>query len=273
MPGEDYRSDPEELKEAFYKLYEIISLLRSPEGCPWDRSQTPQTLRKNLIEEAYECIAAIDENNALHVREELGDIFLILILLARMNEEGGAFSLTEVMSEISAKLIRRHPHVFEKREATSIPEIIKNWDYIKEHIEGKKKTKGILGDMPPGLPPLEKALEIQKKAAKQGFDWESPEPVFSKLDEEVQELQTALADNNRKATEEEVGDILFTIVNIARHLHTDPSLALEKTNRKFVERFRKVEAELRKLNVAFENASLELLDSLWNKIKANEPSP
>jgi tetrapyrrole methylase family protein/MazG family protein len=263
----DRPSQPAALQAAFLELYGIISLLRSPDGCPWDREQTLESLRPNLIDEAYECIEAIDEKNPGHVREELGDLFLILILMARMNEEAGTFTLEESLREISAKLIRRHPHVFDKKKASSIPEIIRNWDYIKEHVEGKKKPAGLLSGINRALPPLERAHQIQKKAAKVGFDWPEAGPVFSKLAEETREIEEAIAQNNFGRTEDEVGDLLFTVVNLARHLKVDPSLALEKTNRKFFKRFGKMEAAAGELSLDLSGASLEKLDELWEKAK------
>jgi tetrapyrrole methylase family protein/MazG family protein len=261
------KSDPAALQSAFVELYDIIALLRSPAGCPWDRAQTLETLRPELIGEAYEAVEAIDERSPLHLREEIGDLFLVLILMARMSEETGAFDLVEALREISAKLVRRHPHVFEGKKAATIPEILRNWDYIKEHIEGKKKKDGVLSGIPASLPPLERAHKLQKKAAKVGFDWPAAGPVFAKLKEEMKELEEALRQNDPGSTEDEVGDILFTVVNLARHLKVDPALALEKTNRKFQTRFRKVEARLKEMNVEITSAGLELLDSLWEQVK------
>ena len=260
-------ADPGELQSSFIKLYQIVSLLRSPDGCPWDRKQTPHSLRSNLLEEVYECISAIEENDTENLCEELGDIFLILLLLSRMNEETNKFTLRDVFDTIGTKLIRRHPHVFEKKEAISIPEIIKNWDYIKEHIEGKSKKVSIFSDINGFLPPLEKSFVMQKKAAAVGFDWKTVDQIFPKLDKEIKELNEAIQKDDRAATEEEIGDLLFTIVNVARHLHADPSLALERTNRKFAKRFQLIEIELRNQKIPLAEASFELLDSLWNKVK------
>ncbi|MBN2351431.1 MAG: nucleoside triphosphate pyrophosphohydrolase [Spirochaetales bacterium] len=269
MSSVDKKPDPGALQSAFLELYDIISLLRSPDGCPWDRAQTLETLRPNLIDEAYECIEAIDEKNPAHLREELGDLFLILILMARMSEEAGEWSLEESLREISAKLVRRHPHVFAGEKGASIPDIIRNWDYIKEHVEGKKKKEGVLADVNRALPPLERAYKIQKKVAKVGFDWPAAGPVFAKLAEETRELEEAIEKNDPSLTEDEVGDLLFTVVNIARHVKVDPSLALEKTNRKFMDRFGRVEDDLKAMRVEISQAGLELLDSLWEKAKKN----
>ncbi len=267
MTDHDIPMEPENLKTAFLELYNIIARLRGPDGCPWDREQTPQSMRANLVEEAYECVEAIDEKDASHLREELGDLFLILILITRMHEETAAFTLEDVFREISAKLIRRHPHVFDGKKVDSIPDILRNWDYIKEHVEGKKKDEGALSGVSNALPPLDKSLKIQKKAAKVGFDWPSAAPVFAKLEEETRELEQAIRHNDASAVEDEVGDLLFTLVNIARHLKVDPSLALERTNRKFVSRFKKMEEYMKAMNLTFDQADLERLDSLWNRAK------
>jgi tetrapyrrole methylase family protein / MazG family protein len=259
--------DPEKMKSSFIELYNIIAHLRGPDGCPWDREQTPESMRANLVEEAYECVEAIDDKDMPHLREELGDLFLILILIARMNEETGAFSLEEAFRDISAKLIRRHPHVFDARTDASIPEILKNWDYIKEHVEGKKKKPGVLSDLNHALPPLEKSFQLQKKAAKVCFDWPSAAPVFAKLAEETGELKEALKQGERTDIEDEVGDLLFTLVNLARHLKVDPSLALERTNRKFMRRFSRMEEIMRDKNISFPQCSLADLDALWEQVK------
>jgi tetrapyrrole methylase family protein/MazG family protein len=256
-----------DLQGAFVSLYDIICHLRGPDGCPWDREQTPDSMRANLVEETYECVEAIDEKDPAHLREELGDLFLILILITRMNEETGSFTLEEVLREISAKLVRRHPHVFDGKKDASIPEILKNWDYIKEHIEGKKKKEGVHAEITNALPPLDKAHTIQKKAAKVGFDWPSAQPVFAKLEEETRELEEALQQNDQSRVEDEVGDMLFTLVNLARHLRVDPSLAIERTNRKFISRFRRMESYMKETNLSFSQTTLAELDALWEKAK------
>lgn len=262
--------DSEKNKTAFQNLYDIITLLRSPEGCPWDREQTPLSLRESLIEEVYETIAAIDNNDAHNLCEELGDMMLLVLLITRMNEETGSFTCSDVLERIGQKLIRRHPHVFEKRKDTPIPEIIKTWDYIKEHVEGKKKPESILADVNNSLPPLEKAYKIQKKAAKVGFDWKTIDQILPKLTEETAELQQAWQEKNQAAVEEEIGDMLFTAVNIARFLKLHPGLALEKANRKFIRRFQAIEAHLRTDGKTLATASFELLDSLWDQVKKTE---
>jgi tetrapyrrole methylase family protein/MazG family protein len=257
----------EAIKTAFAKLYNIIYTLRSPEGCAWDRQQSPYSIRENLLEETYECIHAIEEKNDKNLLEELGDLFLILTMLARMNEEENKFSLQDVLDEICKKLIRRHPHVFEKKENKSVHKIIEHWNYIKVHVEGKKHKDSIFERLCKTLPPLERSYHIQKKVSKVGFDWKNPEQVFEKIKEELQELQESFTKKNTEDIEMEIGDLLFTVVNFSRLARINPGLALERANKKFISRFQKVEAHLKKMNIPLEKAGLDLLDSLWEKVK------
>lgn len=257
-------------KEYFEKLYQIIKRLRAPNGCPWDLEQTAISLRKDLLEEVYECIDAIDTGDNENLKEELGDLFLLLTMITRIKEQEGVFSLEEVLETICAKLIRRHPHVFGNDKITEIEDIIKKWDSIKENIEGKKNIKSIFENIPSALPPLEKANAIQKKAAKVGFEWDAIEPVFAKLEEEVGELKFEYEQGNRQKTEEELGDVLFTVVNIARKMKIDPTLALNRTNCKFIKRFQEIESILKEKNMELAETDLKFLDSLWDEIKLRE---
>jgi tetrapyrrole methylase family protein/MazG family protein len=259
------------IKEAFARLYDIISELRGPGGCPWDKEQTPYTIRENLLEEAYECIHAIEEKNDENFKEELGDLFLILTMLSRMSEEDNRFTLLEVLEGICEKLIRRHPHVFKKKEAKSVEKILQHWDYIKEHIEGKKYRHSIFENLLKPLPPLERAYHIQKKVSKIGFDWENPEQVWDKIHEEMRELQESFSGKNSDELEMEIGDLFFTLVNFSRLAGFNPGLALERSNRKFIERFQKVEEKLKEMNIKPEDAGLELMDSLWESVKTSKP--
>jgi len=259
----------EDIKKAFANLYGIIYMLRGPEGCPWDKEQSPYTIRENLLEETYECIHAIEEKNDKNFLEELGDLFLILTMLARMSEESNSFSLKEVLDEICKKLIRRHPHVFKKKETKSVKKIIEHWNYIKEHVEGKKHKHTIFEGLSKTLPPLERSYRIQKKVSKVGFDWENPEQVFNKINEELRELDESFKQKNTEEIEMEIGDLLFTIVNFSRLSRINPSLALERSNKKFISRFQQVEARLKKMNITLEEAGLELLDSLWDSVKTS----
>ncbi|RPJ06293.1 MAG: nucleoside triphosphate pyrophosphohydrolase [Spirochaetaceae bacterium] len=267
----DEEKKKEAASRAFQKLYSIIKHLRSPQGCPWDREQTPMTLRENLIEEAYECIEAIDNTDNPNTCEELGDLYLLVTMLSYMHEEAGIFTVADALTEISEKLVRRHPHVFGDTKVDSVQHVLKNWDYIKEHVEGKKSPDSIFQKIPKSLPPLERAEKIQKKAAKTGFDWPEAQPVFQKLDEEIRELKEAWKKDDGKAMEDELGDLLFTVVNLARHLKVPASIALDHANRKFISRFHSMEILLAQQGISTADASLEQMDKAWDEIKKLEP--
>jgi tetrapyrrole methylase family protein/MazG family protein len=255
------------LEKMFVKLYGIIKHLRGPQGCPWDKKQTASTLRKSLVEETYECINAIDEEDDENLREELGDLFLVILMIIHIKEQEGKFIIQEVLDSISKKLIRRHPHVFGNETVKSVNDVITKWEYIKTNIEGKKRKNYICDTIPGAFPPLKKAMIIQKKVSRVGFDWKEVEPVWQKLEEEIHELKTAYEKDEEQHIEEEIGDILFTIVNIARLMNIDPSLALNRTNKKFVKRFSQVEEKLRQKGIDIHEAGLALMDTLWNDIK------
>jgi tetrapyrrole methylase family protein/MazG family protein len=255
------------IEKKFSTLYNIIKRLRGPEGCPWDKKQTASTLRKSLVEETYECINAIDEEDDENLKEECGDLFLVIIMIIRIKEQEAQFTIEEVLDGISEKLIRRHPHVFGNEKVKSVDDVITKWEYIKTNIEGKKSEKYLLDAIPNAFPPLEKAIAIQKKVSRIGFDWKNVEPVWHKLEEEIDELKTAYEKQEFLHMEEELGDILFTIINIARLLHINPSLALNRTNNKFIERFTLVEKKLQQKGIDIHKAGLALMDTLWNEIK------
>jgi MazG family protein len=253
---------------AFGRLFEIVRRLRAPGGCPWDRAQSPYTLRGNLIEEAYEAISAIEEGDEENLREELGDLLLVLTMIAYMKEQEGAFAVEEVLEHISAKLIRRHPHVFGDARKETPEEVIEQWDHIKENLEGKKPKRSALEGLPRTLPPLERAYEIQRQVAKVGFDWDGVDPVWDKLGEEVRELREAAGCGDPRRVEEEFGDLLFTVVNLGRLMELDPTLALNGTNQKFIGRFQELERRLAAQGLSPKQAGLERMDALWNQIKS-----
>ncbi len=255
------------LSESFLRLYEIVRKLRAPGGCPWDREQTPSTLRTNLVEEVYECIDAIDNDDDDNLKEELGDIFLLVTMIGEMKEEENSFTLEEVLNEISDKLIRRHPHVFGDVNKETVEEVLDQWEDIKENIEGKKHTHSILERVPKALPPLERALKIQKKVSRVGFDWPELTPIWEKVEEEINEVKEAIKRNNKRDVECEIGDLLFTIVNLSRLLKIDPTVALNNTNEKFIRRFQLLEETLRNRGDSVENVSLEEMDRIWNELK------
>ena len=254
--------------EAFKKFYDIVVRLRSPGGCPWDLEQTPLSLRSDLIEETYECIEAIDEQDPVHVKEELGDIFLLVTMLSYMYEQEGFFSAADVLEEVSKKLIRRHPHVFSKNNTEiTTGEVLQNWAKIKVEQEGRKPKDSILDEVSRGLPPLDKAWKLQKKAAKAGFDWPDADGVIAKIKEETEEVEAAVAAEENKILEEELGDLLFSVVNLCRFFNIEPSVALQRTNIKFSERFRYVEKCMKETGQEMNAQNLGVMDGYWNEAK------
>jgi tetrapyrrole methylase family protein/MazG family protein len=256
---------------SFDELFKIIRRLRAPDGCSWDKAQTPKTLRASLVEEVWECVSAIDAGDDQNLREELGDIYLLVTMVAWMKEQEGAFTVQSALTGIAEKLVRRHPHVFGSAKAPSADQALSQWDAIKAE---EKRAAGIpssaLDAVPKSLPPLEKSVELQKKAAKAGFDWPGPEPVWEKIDEELWELREAVQSGDAARIEDEVGDLLFSVVNLSRLLKTDPGIALHGTNTKFENRFREVESRLTAQGVPLSEAGLARMDELWNQVKAEE---
>ncbi|MBQ3837185.1 MAG: nucleoside triphosphate pyrophosphohydrolase, partial [Treponema sp.] len=259
---------------------------RAPGGCPWDREQTPQTMRRDLVEEVFEAVDAISSDDAPHAKEELGDVFLnttmISYMYSQMAERGeGGWTLQEELDELVEKLIRRHPHVFEQSEGKAVAdkpvnnsqEVLAQWDKIKEKVEGREQ-KSILDEVPQGFPPLLRAYKMQKKAAKKGFDWPSLEPTRAKILEELKEVDEAAeqarqngSEENRAHLEEEVGDLFFAAVNYARKLGVDPELAMNAANKKFYKRFSYVEEQCAKNGVEMVQENLDKMDEFWNEAK------
>ena len=252
---------------AFERLLSIVRHLRSPEGCAWDREQTTMSLRRSLVEEAYECLDAIERDDVANVAEELGDVYLIATMLSVIEEESGRFTVADALEGISDKLIRRHPHVFGDSRKTTVDEITKQWDDIKKEEKSDRTRKRVLDAVPVSLPPLERALEIQRKVSKVGFDWKSPPPVFDKIREETAELLEAIDRGDTSAQEAELGDILFSVVNLGRLLGIDPDRALAATNREFIRRFDKLEDRVTASGAAWQDLDLEQLDEHWDQVK------
>jgi tetrapyrrole methylase family protein/MazG family protein len=262
--------------DAFGRLYSIIKRLRGPGGCPWDIEQTPLSLRETLIEEAYETVEAITDGDAPHVREEIGDVFLNATMLAYMYEQEGTFTVRDSLETVSDKLIRRHPHVFGETEGFDGPEsggktrtadsVLAQWDAIKRTVEGRE-GESILDEVSRGMPALERAHKLQKKAAKKGFDWASLDDLWPKVDEEIQELREAVLSGNSSRMEDELGDVLFAVVNLARHLKIDPGVALTRTNAKFTRRFKHVEKGMKLAGLPMEKGNLQDMDRFWNEAK------
>lgn len=245
------------------RLRGIVGRLRAPDGCPWDREQTHASLRGALIEECYEVIDAIERADDANLREELGDLLLHVVMHAQMASERSAFTLEEVAAEVCEKMIRRHPHVFGDKLAADSTEVLRQWEQIKRAEKGR--SAGILDALPTSMPALLRAQNAQKKAARVGFDWPDAGPVFEKFQEEIAEVREALAAGDQRAVEAEVGDILFTAVNLARKLHVDAETSLAAATNRFITRFQAVERELgdRKM----EGTPLAELDRIWDRIK------
>lgn len=260
--------EPLLIKRDLHQLLDMVRVLRGPEGCPWDRVQTHQSLRKNLIEETYELVETIDQLDYNAMTEELGDVFLQVILHSLLAEEKGYFGLYDVIEELMSKLIRRHPHVFGDAAAGKEDEARAEWERIKvlENIESGMKRKSVLDGVPIDLPENYKAYKLQKKAASVGFDWSEVIDVYDKIKEELAEAQSA-TDNELAG---EIGDLLFAVINLARFQNIDPEAALALTNQKFIKRFKYIEGQLSKQGVPIGEAGLELMDSLWEKAKEQE---
>lgn len=246
----------------FERLVQIIKVLRGENGCPWDREQTLESLKPCLREEVAELLEAMEGDVEEH-KGELGDVLMNLVFQADICEDEGKFNIEDVAYEINEKLIRRHPHVFKKRdEGITTDEVLVNWDEIKKTEKLHENRKSALDGVPKYLPALSKAQKIQKKASKVGFDWENIDQVIEKLYEEIDELKVEISKKDRKNIEEELGDVLFSVVNIARFLDVDATEALEKTIKKFDRRFRYVEE---KCDV--KKAKLDELENFWNEAK------
>jgi tetrapyrrole methylase family protein/MazG family protein len=260
-----------EIERTFKGLYDVAVKLRSPDGCPWDREQTPSSLRGGLIEETYECIEAIDEGDSAHIKEELGDIFLLAVMLSYMHEQAGIFSVSDVLAGVSEKLIRRHPHVFGDVEVKDSAEVLRNWAKIKVELEGRSPKDSVMDEVSNAAPPLDRAYKLQKKAAKMGFDWDNPEEILAKIQEEIAEVRAEIVEDDSSHAvflEEELGDLLFSAVNLCRFLKVEPSLALRRTNAKFVQRFKYIEQRMKETCRPMNHENLALMESYWQESKA-----
>ncbi len=259
----------EKISRSFIGLYDVLSTLRAPGGCPWDQKQTPKSFYKNIIEEAYEFIDAVHNDDLENCKEEIGDMFLVITMLAIMYEEDNHFNLPEILDNTTEKLIRRHPHVFDNESAENPEEVIKLWDAIKENVEGKKTShENPYKKIPKSYPPLERAEEIQKIARKKGFDWPDATGAIDKVDEELHELKAAIGQDDHVNIEEEIGDLLFSVVNISRLLKKSPHIALHKTNEKFIKRYNDmVVLYSEETGQEFTEASFEQMDEYWEKAK------
>jgi tetrapyrrole methylase family protein / MazG family protein len=252
-------------------LLSIIRTLRGPDGCLWDRKQTKEDIGRYLIEEAYEVIDAIADGEAEHLKEELGDLLFQILFLAVMAEEKDEFYLRDIMAAVSAKMIRRHPHVFGDTKVQDVEEIRNNWAYIKEHVEKKPVVKkGYIGKHPISLPALSRAQKITERAAQVGFDWEKSTDVIEKIQEELTELQEAVTKERPEQIEEEIGDLLFSVVNLCRFVRVDAEQSLKKTTVKFEKRFAYIENTLANQHKTLLETSPEEMNHLWDEAKTKE---
>jgi len=268
--SDPFMPDTTRAAAAFARLVEIIAQLRAPDGCPWDREQTHLTLRRHLIEESYEVLDAIENGNDDDLKEELGDLLMQPIMHAQLATENERFDIAQVLEGICNKLVRRHPHVFGEVMVSDSGEVLRNWDAIKKaEKQGKNQNEkvSVLGNIPPALPALLQALEISKKAAKAGFEWPDAAGVLDKAHEEIDELKEALDGGDKTRIGEELGDLLFTIVNVARWQKIDPELALRDMVRRFQTRFEHMEDTAQAQSLKLEELTPEQWDELWNKAK------
>ena len=267
--------------EWFEKLVAVQARLRAPKGCPWDREQTHQTLRTYLLEEAYEVLEALDHGDDAKFAEEMGDLLLQIVFHSQIAQEEGRFNVADVIREIHDKMIRRHPHVFGETRARDSAEVLRNWEQIKAEERRTNKEQGVSGhpevEAPSLLDGVSRALpatlegfQLTRKAARIGFDWEDASGVIAKMQEETAELEAALKAEDRERVEEEMGDLLFAAVNLARFLHVDPEIALKKANAKFSRRFRAMEALARESGRRFKELPREEMEALWDATKNAE---
>ena len=254
----------QEKLRATERILEVMDTLR--EKCPWDREQTFESLRNNTIEETYELVDAISDNNMEGIKEELGDLLLHVVFYSKLGEEQGAFNFADVADAECDKLIYRHPHVYSDIHADTPDEVMKNWEELK--LRKKKRQGGILGGVPRSLPAMVKAFRIGEKAASSGFDWEQKEDIWPKVKEEIAEIEVEMARGDKERTTEEIGDLFFALINMCRLYGIDPELALERCNKKFISRFQHMEAEAG--DKLFSQMSAEELDTLWRSAKKDE---
>src|SRR5699024_2298668 len=259
----------EALTHTFHYLKDLIQVLRSEDGCPWDRAQTHESLRRYAIEEVYELIDAINQEDDEAIVEELGDVLLQVMLHSQIGEENGYFSIDDVIRHLVEKVIRMHPHVFDETvEAATEEEVRKIWEDIKQ-AEGKKQLS-ILHDIKKAQPALEQSLSIQEKVAKVGFDWDDATGVWAKLEEEIKEVKEAIEEKDIVNIEKEFGDIFFVLTNLAKWYKVVPEVALQRTNEKFISRFQQVEQKARAADYQLADISFEALNQFWNQVKEEE---
>jgi tetrapyrrole methylase family protein / MazG family protein len=262
-----YIENIEKLKD----LIQLIKKLRAPDGCPWDRQQKKEDIGKYILEEAYEVIDSLEKTDSHALKEELGDLLFQILFLTEISAESDFFSLGDVMEGINEKMIRRHPHVFSDKRVNSIQEVKENWQQIKRQERNNKSHKeDFFSSIPRSLPALKRAQKVTSIASTYGFDWKDAEGIREKLREELQEFDDAAKTGDNIKIQEELGDILFTIVNLSRFLSVDAETALSKTTEKFLRRFSYITERLISLGIKLEEATLEQMDALWNEAKTKD---
>jgi MazG family protein len=261
-----------QITDHFAKLCDIVAKLRAPGGCPWDREQTNESLLPPLIEEAYEVAGAIRAKDDANLREELGDLVLLAVMHSEIAKETRRFNIEDVLQEVTAKLIRRHPHVFATSDVKDAEGVVKQWEAIKHEEKNGGGDGHYLAGLPAALPALMRAQKAQKKAARVNFDWTELSDVVAKVDEELDETKEALATGDAAKIADEIGDLLFAVVNLARKSGLDAESALQAGTDKFVARFNRVEDELRSRGKKLGDAGLQELDNIWNEVKARQHS-
>lgn len=256
--------------EKFIRLVEIVKILRSPDGCPWDREQDLFSIKNHFLEEAFELVDALDNRDIENIREELGDVMFHVVFHAVMAEQEGQFDLASVLDEINEKLVRRHPHVFGNMGSIDTDEVIVNWEKIKDEEKKEKRNKSILDDIPGSFPSIQRSLKMQERVRKVGFDWPDIGDCMAKVDEEIGEFREAVAGGSPAEIEHEMGDMFFSMINLSRFLNINPDEALRKANNRFHKRFTYIEQKLLEKGISSEEASLEQMEELWQEAKKNE---
>lgn len=256
-------------KSDFDKLVELMDKLREPGGCPWDREQTAASLKPYIIEEAYEVVESIDHPDRHKLKEELGDLLFQTIFLARIAKEENQFDIYDVLRTSYEKMVSRHPHVFGKKDLKTSEAVLQNWEKIKRQEKGKK-GKSLFEGLPKNLPALMKAHRVQDRVSRVGFDWEHIEPALAKVEEELAEFKATLVNNQPEHAQEELGDLFFALVNVARFMKADPEQTLHRTVDKFINRFAYIEKKVADSGKGFDDYTLEQLDSFWEEAKKME---
>ena len=254
-------------REAFHKLIEVLETLMGENGCPWDREQTRESLKPYLVEETYEVLEALDENDPKKIMDELGDMLYQILFHSKISNLRGEFDIWDVINNLNEKMIRRHPHVFNKGKLDTPDQVINQWEEIKKKENIKNKNQSVLESIPKSLPSLLRAQKIQKKVSKEGFDWNHITDVFNKLDEEVSEFKQAVRQGEETNIRAEFGDILFTLVNIAKFKNIDAEEALRETNNKFIKRFQYIERKIEKKGTNLKKTSTKELEKYWEEAK------